>query len=103
MPVAVTPFPMQLKDFQVRYPEFKQTSTELVVAMLQDAALLIDQSVWGNLAGQGHGLLTAHRLALSPFGQQARMILDKKNPELTTYKSHYDQLVAIVGSGYRVL
>ena len=98
-----TPFPLGLGDFQNRFPEFNATDTTLVVSALNDAALLIDQSVWGPLAGQGHGYLTAHRLALSPFGQQARMIVDKKNPEMTTYFAHYKQMMSIVGSGYRLL
>ncbi len=95
-----TPFPLALKDFQTRFPEFKATDTSLVAATLNDAALMIDAQVWGNLAGQGHGYLTAHRLALSPFGQQARMV---QKDGTTTYQKHYERLVGIVGSGFRVL
>jgi Protein of unknown function (DUF4054) len=96
-----TPFPLALSDFQARFPEFKSTDTTLVSTALNDAALLIDRCVWGVLAGQGHGYLTAHRLALSPFGQQARMVA--KDGKSTTYLTHYERLVGIVGSGYRVL
>jgi hypothetical protein len=95
-----TPFPLALKDFQARFPEFRNTDTTLVSAQLNDAALQIDSCVWGPLAGVGHGYLTAHRLALSPFGQQARMVA--KNGT-TTYQTHYEKLVQIVGSGFRVL
>ena len=101
----VTPFPLALSDFIARYPEFKATSTDLVGAMLNDAALMIDCGVWGPKAGQGHGYLTAHRLALSPFGQQARMVIPAKGttPATSTYKVQYDELVGIVGSGFRTL
>jgi Protein of unknown function (DUF4054) len=98
---TATPFPLSLQDFQARFPEFKATDTTLVSAALNDAALLIDRCVWGKLAGQGHGYLTAHRLALSPFGQQARMV--SKDGKTTTYLTHYKGLVGIVGSGFRVL
>jgi hypothetical protein len=99
--VTRTPFPLALSDFQARYPEFKATSTTLISATLNDAALMIDACVWGALAGQGHGYLTAHRLALSPFGQQARMVA--KDGKTTSYWLHYIELVKIVGSGFRVL
>ena len=98
-----TPFPLAISDFLARFPEFKGTakdSSDLIGAALNDAALVIDAGVWGNLAGQGHGYLTAHRLALSPFGQQARMIAKGGT---TTYQAHYEALVKIVGSGFRVL
>ena len=96
-----TPFPLPLPAFLTRFPEFRATDTSMVAAALNDAALQIDCTVWGNLAGVGHGYLTAHRLALSPFGQNARMIAD--DAESTTYKAHFDYLVGLVGSGFRVL
>jgi Protein of unknown function (DUF4054) len=97
---SVTPFPLALQDFLARFPEFSRTDTTLLASTLNDAALVIDPSVWGSFAGQGHGYLTAHRLALSPFGQQARMVA--KNGT-TTYQAHYDRLVGVVGSGFRLL
>jgi hypothetical protein len=96
-----TPFPLTLSAFFARFPEFKATDTTLVQAAMNDAALQIDSSVWNTLAGVGQGYLTAHRLALSPFGQNARMVA--KDGKSTTYKTHYDYLVGIVGSGFRVL
>lgn len=103
------PFPLALSDFFARFPEFKDTSTTLVSAALNDAGLQIDRAVWGNLAGEGQGYLAAHRLALSPFGQAARMVSKaggaSKGAEagVTTYLAHYNYLVGIVGSGFRVL
>ena len=101
----ITPFPLSSGDFLTRFPEFSKTDTTLVASALSDAAIVIDGAVWGQLAGQGHGYLTAHMLALSPFGQQARLVLDGKKgaAPATTYYSHYDRLMRLVGSGYRVL
>lgn len=101
-PVA-TPFPMSQQAFLARFPEFKgaaASGTDLIAAMLNDAALQIDCSVAGTLAGVMHGYLTAHRLALSPFGQQARMLTKDGS---TTYGAHYEKLVHLVGSGFRAL
>jgi hypothetical protein len=99
-PPTITPFPLALSDFQARFPEFQDTPTTMVSAALNDAALQIDSLVWGNLAGVGHGYLTAHRLAMSPFGQQARLV---QKDGSTTYQKHFRDLVGIVGSGFRVL
>jgi hypothetical protein len=103
--IPVPAFPLTLEAFLTRFPEFKSADTALVMANLNDAALMIDSGVWGVQAAVGHGFLTAHRLALSPFGQQARLVLsDKKGgAPKTTYKAHYDELCRIVGSGFRVL
>lgn len=75
-----------------------------VQANLNAASLEIDQSVWGPKADQGQAFLTAHKLALSPFGQNARMVIkDQKGFDLTTtYQVHYKALVRQVSSGYRV-
>jgi hypothetical protein len=102
-PPTTTPFPLAISDFLARFPEFKGTakdSSDLIASALNDAALVIDACAWGPLAGQGHGYLTAHRLALSPFGQQARMVAKDGS---TTYQRHYEAMVRIVGSGFRVL
>ena len=104
--MPVTPFPQSTTNFLERFPEFSKTNVSnpsLVQDMLDDAALVIDPSTWGPLAGQGHGYLAAHMLALSPFGQQARLVLDGKAGDSTTYQKHYERLMRLVGSGYRVL
>jgi hypothetical protein len=91
---------LALSDFLARFPEFSRTDTTLIASALNDAALVIDPSVWGSFAGQGHGYLCAHRLALSPFGQQARLVTKSGS---TTYWEHYEALMNVVGSGFRLL
>lgn len=84
--------------FIVQFPEFTNTSVSLVNAMLAAAALEIDAEVWGDKADQGQMYLAAHKLALSPFGNNAEV-----QGGTTLYKGHYDALVRQVGHGYRVV
>jgi hypothetical protein len=76
----------------------------LVNAKLSEAYQQIDVSVWdtganGPKSGIGQGYLAAHLLALSPFGQGARMIAKDGK---TTYWTHYRNLQRQVCQGFRV-
>jgi hypothetical protein len=97
---TATPFPLALQDFLTRAPEFKTGDTGMIAAALNDAALRIDASVWGPSAGEGHYYLTAHKLAISPFGQNARLVAKDGT---TTYGKEFDRLSKLMGSGFRVL
>lgn len=85
---------MDYPTFITLQPEFADTDVTLVNAELTSAALLVDSTVWGSLADTGIRYLTAHRLALSPFGQAARLV--SKNGT-TTYWTHYKTLQRTVG------
>lgn len=87
-----------LATFKVQFPEFANSGDPLLQAHL-DAALLEIGPVWGALADQGQMYLAAHKLALSPYGQNAKMVAKDGT---TTYQVHYQRLVGIVSSGYRV-
>lgn len=94
-----------LEVFVVQFPEFADTNPAQVNVFLAAADLEIDRSVWGAKADQGQMYLAAHKLALSPFGNNAEMVLKKPNEGMhgeTVYGSHYDALVAQVSSGFRV-
>lgn len=91
---------MTLAEFRVRYPEFKNAGDTLVQAVLDETEGELDTEVWASKWDTGHGLLTAHRLALSPFGQTARMVDAQRS---TTYKKHFDEIVVQVSAGIRVL
>lgn len=80
---------LALADFRTLYPEFQSCSDTLVQAVLDESAIRIDAGIWGTWTDEGHGLLTAHKLALAPNGQMAR--LDTKTNE-TTYGMRYDEL-----------
>lgn len=85
---------MILTDFRTYFPEFTQASDGFVQATLNGAAVEMDPVVWGAQYDQGHGYLTAHKLALSPYGQGAKFIgpSDRSGPAGTTYKVHYDRM-----------
>ncbi len=87
---------MNLAAFRVQFPEFAAAPDTLVQAFLDAAELQIDADVWLTLTDQGHGFLTAHKLALSPYGQAAR--LSKKGE--TTYYQHYQELRNSVTGGW---
>lgn len=94
---------MLLAGFRVQFPEFNGVSDALVNAMLAAALLEIDIIIWGPKADQGQGYLAAHKLASSPFGQNARLQTGAMGKDgLTTYWHTYYQLVRQVSSGYRV-
>jgi hypothetical protein len=84
-------------SFFVSFPEFSATDVNLVDAKLAEAAAEIDQDVWGDRATAGHGYLAAHLLAMSPFGNAAKLV-DKSS---TTYEVHYKRLVRTVTAGIR--
>ena len=89
---------LTLAQFRVSFPEFKSATDPLVEACLARAESLIEPSVWLGLTDEGHGLLTAHILALSPNGQMARMQTDKgKSTYGTEYQSLRQQATALVG------
>lgn len=67
-------------DFLVRFPEFGATDVEnagLVDACLAEAILAINAEIWGAKFDQVHGLETAHRLAITPFGRNAKLSSEK--------------------------
>jgi hypothetical protein len=73
---------------------------------LSDALLHIDINVYGkvdsgtfNHADEAQGYLAAHKLALSPYGQAARLS-DKTDD--TLYMRHFKAIRSAVTSGLRV-
>jgi len=96
---------MNLAAFRIQFPEFNNAGDAQVQAFLDAALLEIDADVWLGKADQGHGYLTAHKLALSPFGNAARMVIknvaDTPHGQ-TTFGVHYDNLVRQVSHGFRV-
>lgn len=97
---------MLLATFRIQFAEFNGVSDALVQAMLNAAALEIDVAIWGAKADQGQAYLTAHKLASSPFGQNAKTIANAKVTTgefgATTYYNTYKMLVRQVSSGFRV-
>jgi len=103
---------MDLAGFRTYSAEFINVPDAIVQGELDAAFLEIDQGVWGDMAAQpvsstaaytkadqGHRYLAAHKLASSPFGQQARLVAKDGT---TTYLKNYQRLQLQVSSGFRV-
>ena len=92
--------PCTLAEFLIRFPEFKQADPAFLQAQLDAAWLEIDPNIWRRKTAVGHGYLTAHNCALSPFGNHARL---QSNDGITTYFGHYQRIMFQVACGYAVL
>lgn len=101
-----------LAMFRVQFPEFNAVSDVLVTTYMGAATLELDTSVWGALglaggpmtkADQGQMYLAAHKLAISPFGQNAKTLYNNKTGyKRTTYGAEFELLQRGVVSGFRV-
>jgi hypothetical protein len=89
---------MLLAAFRIRFPELKQAVDQLVQASLDAAALSVDPVVWVEKYDEGHGLLAAHLLTLSPFGQAVRLVTN--NDKSTTYLAHYQRMQVNLGDAH---
>jgi len=69
---------MTLTQFRTRYPEFRTAPDSFVQAYLDDAAasLVGPSDQLGTAYDVAHGLATAHLIAVSPAGKNARMVND---------------------------
>lgn len=81
---------MDYPTFVIQFPEFRGADVSLIQAQLDAAALELDTVRWGTLFDQAQGYLAAHKLALSPYGQNAKMAAKDGS---TTYMVHFKDLV----------
>ena len=94
-----------IASLQLRMSEFTATPDAVVQAAIDDASTEVDPRVFGEKADQAITLLAAHKLAMSPYGQQARLApkeQGKGTHGATTYGLEYDTLVAQCGGGFWV-
>lgn len=92
-------------QFVVQFPEFAATNAPQVEAHLAAAELEIDREVWADKGDQGQMYLAAHKLALSPYGNNAEVVLKNSEPShhgQTTYGVHYDAMAMAVGGAWRM-
>src|ERR1700747_2873142 len=92
---------LDAETFLLLCPEFADTDMQLIDLTLQEAALELEPSIWGAPLANGHKYLTAHKLTLSPMGQNARLV-NANGEGITTYLTHWRQLLLKVTSGFRV-
>ena len=84
---------MNLAAFRSTFPEFQSATDVMVQSRLDQAAARMDLAIWGTRYEEGHGLLAAHLLALSPYGQMARMV---SKSGTSTYGDQFRELQTIV-------
>ena len=90
-------------EFRAHFPEFQNAPEQLIQAKLDEAALEVDPDQWGTKTDSGVRYLTAHKLALSPWGTAARLAVNGPGGFVTTYQTHYESLVSQVYKGGLVL
>lgn len=82
--------------FQARRPEFAPTDADVVQVAIDEAARECDPRVFGDRIDDAVSLLAAHKLSISPFGQQARQ--ESKDTK-TTYWEEFQRMVRQAGGG----
>jgi hypothetical protein len=85
---------VNLATFLIRYPEFGdgRAATDLIEQALDQASRAVSGDVWGSQLGDGRGLYAAHKLAVSPWGQQARL----SDGFTSTYGKQFEKLQASI-------
>jgi hypothetical protein len=86
-------------SFLAFFPEFQPAGIRQIDEAIAEAVRNTDAAVWGDKTDDGVKWLAAHLLALSPFGQQAR--LSSKEGK-STYGKRRRQLVLSTTPGFRV-
>lgn len=87
-------------DVEARFPELITAGGALIQECIRGAVDRLNSDTWGALYREGLLYMTAHLLALSPYGQEARMVSDRG---LSTYRLVYDDLANSLGASFQVL
>lgn len=99
--------------FRAQFPEFASVSDPLITTFLGAASLELDVTVWGQYGqlgqpmtktDQGQMYLAAHKLAVSPYGQAAKTVVNgrKQGYARTSYGEEFMLLQRGVTGGFRV-
>jgi len=87
------------RSFLARFPEFEPASKSMIEEAIDEATRNVDVDVWRDKTDDGVRWKAAHLLAITPFGQQARLMSKDGS---TTYGTHFAQLMRSVTPGFRV-
>lgn len=90
---------VERRDFLARFPEFEPAPVSMIDSAIGEATRNVDSEVWGDKTDDGVRWKAAHLLAISPFGQQARLMSKDGS---TTYGKHFAKLARSVTPGFRV-
>lgn len=88
-------------DFIARFPAFEPADAAVVQIELANAARIVNSDMFIEQTDDAVGLLTAHRMALRPGGEFARM-KNKDGGSRTTYGDLYQAMQKNVMPGDRV-
>jgi hypothetical protein len=84
-----------------RFPEFANTESAVVTAAIAEATEECDERVFGDSYDHAVALLAAHKLSVSPYGQQARLKADADGR--TTYLAEWERLARRRAGGPTVI
>ena len=90
---------VDLDSFLVRFPEFEPATEPMIREALGEASRNVDPDVFKEKTDDAIKWKAAHLLAITPFGQQARLVAKDGT---TTYGKHFAKLVRSVTPGFRV-
>jgi uncharacterized protein DUF4054 len=82
---------LDVATFQIDYPEFRSAGVPLMQSWLDRAALELNATAFGVAYDEAHGLLAAHKGAISPAGRASRLVNDKGE---TTYEVEFRAVCA---------
>ncbi len=88
-------------DFIVRFPFFSSADAAQVQVELANATRAVNSAMFAEQTDDAIGLLTAHRMALHPGGENARM-KSVDGTSRTTYGDQYAEMLRRVVPGDRV-
>jgi hypothetical protein len=88
---------LKLVTFRARFPEFANLPDATLLDAIDRGAAQSDATIFGDLVDESTGYLAAHFLALSPYGQQARLVGAN---ESTTYYIHWRRLANKKAAGW---
>ena len=86
-------------SFKAARQEFANIADAAVTLALSDATSELDPRVFGDTFDQAVGLLAAHKLSVSPYGQQARLE-PKTGDGTTTYHAELQRLTRKKAGGF---
>lgn len=87
--------------FITRFPELASAPADVINIELANAARMVNRNQLVEQADDAIGLLAAHRVALRPGGEFARLKI-KDQPSRTTYGDQYADMMKHVLPGDRV-
>ena len=85
-----------IATFKVQFPEFALAGDPLLTAMLGSATLEHDATVWLSMTDQGIYYRMAHKLAISPYGNAAKLSTANGT---STYGATWQEMLLMVTAG----